>query len=125
MWLQHGYTRDMTKTQKPHTATCTRCHATLRSEASIARGMGAHCARLHRQEQAVKNAGFKPAMIAAAREIIADGAIAPIRGRRVFEVVSSNGIDRYLTAPEACNCPAGLKSRYACYHRAAATILAA
>jgi hypothetical protein len=105
--------------------TCRRCHAVLRSTKSLQRGIGDRCLRLERQEQAVKNAGFKPAMIAAAREIIADGAIAPIRGRRVFEVVSSNGIDRYLTAPEACNCPAGLKSRYACYHRAAATILAA
>lgn len=115
----------MTKTQKPPTATCTRCHATLRSTKSVARGMGAHCARLHRQEQAVKTAGFKPQAIEKAKTLIAEGGILPIRGRRVFQVVSSDGTGRYLTAPQTCNCPAGLKGRYGCYHRAAATMLAA
>lgn len=114
----------MTKTQKPQTATCTRCHATLRSEASIKRGMGAHCAREARREQAVQAAGFKPAAVEKARQLIADGAIVPVKGRRVFQVVSSNGTDRYLTAPQSCSCPAGLNGRQ-CYHRAAATLLAA
>lgn len=115
----------MTKTQKPQTATCTRCHATLRSAKSIARGMGAHCAKLTRQEQAIQTAGFKANAVDKARQLIADKAILPLRGRRVFQVVASNGIDRYLTSPQACNCAAGLKGRYACYHRAAAVILAA
>ncbi len=115
----------MTKTQKPRTATCTRCHAILRSAKSIARGMGAHCAKLTRQENAAQAAGFKAQAIAKARDLIADHAILPLRGRRVFAVVASNGTDRYLTSPQACNCPAGLKGRYGCYHRAAAVILAA
>ncbi len=114
----------MTKTQKPQTATCTRCHATLRSAKSIARGMGAHCAKLTRQENAAHAAGFKAQAIAKARDLIADHAILPLRGRRVFQVIGTKG-DRYLTSPQACNCPAGLKAKHACYHRAAAVILAA
>ncbi|MWA07409.1 hypothetical protein F8568_045215 [Actinomadura sp. LD22] len=107
------------------TATCKRCRATLRSAASVARGMGPTCARLDRQERAARAAGFKPSAIDKARQLIADRAIVPLRGRRVFAVVSSSGTDRCLTAPQTCNCPAGLKARHACYHRAAATMLAA
>lgn len=111
--------------QTPTTGTCTRCHATLRSAKSIARGMGAHCARLDRQEAAAKAAGFKPAAIAKAKELIADGGIIPVRGRRVFRAVSSDGTSSYLTAPQACGCKAGLKGKHLCFHRAAATLLAA
>lgn len=112
----------MTKTQT--TATCRRCHATLKSARSVNAGIGPVCAKRERQEAAVTAAGFKAQAIEKARQLIADHAIAPIRGN-VFQVVSSNGTDRYLTSPQACNCPAGLKGRHACYHRAAATILAA
>lgn len=113
----------MTKTQT--TATCRRCHATLRSTRSVTNGIGPVCARRERQERAVTAAGYKPAAVAKAQELIEQGGIVPIRGRRVFAVVASNGVDRYLTAPQACTCPAGVKGRHACYHRAAATILAA
>jgi len=115
----------MTKHQGTETATCKRCCATLRSAASVRRGMGPTCARLDRQERVAHAAGFKPAAVDKARQLIADGGIVPVRGRRVFAVVASNGVDRYLTAPQTCNCPAGLKARHACYHRAAATMLAA
>lgn len=114
----------MTKTA-PTTATCTRCHATLTSPRSVARRLGPTCARLARQEAAAIAAGFKPQAIEKARQLIADHGIVPVRGRRVFQVVASNGTDRYLTSPQACNCAAGLRGRYACYHRAAAAILAA
>ena len=107
------------------TATCTRCRATLRSAKSVARGMGAHCARLARQEAAVAAAGFKPATVEKARQLIADRAILPIRGRRVFEVVASDGTATYKTAPQACTCKAGLRGKHTCYHMAAATLLAA
>lgn len=113
----------MTKTQT--TATCRRCHATLKSAKSVANGIGPVCAKRERQEHAVHAAGYKAAAIEKARQLIADKAIVPIRGRRVFQVVASNGTDRYLTSPQACNCPAGIKGKYACYHRAAATLLAA
>lgn len=113
----------MTKTQTPKTATCRRCHATLRSTRSVANGIGPVCARRERQEAAVKD--VKPATVAKAMELIEQGGILPLRGKKVFQVVSSNGIDRYLTAPEVCNCPAGRKGYHVCYHRVAATILAA
>jgi hypothetical protein len=112
----------MTKTEAPR-ITCRRCHAIL--SASNTKGIGPVCARKERQENAAKTAGFKAAAIDKARQLIADKAILPLRGRRVFQVISSNGTDRYLTSPQACNCPAGLKGRFACYHRAAAVILAA
>lgn len=112
----------MTKTQT--TATCRRCHATLHSAKSVANGIGPVCAKRERQERAVEAAGFKPAAIDKARELIAEHAILPLRGRRIFQVIGSKG-DRYLTSPQSCNCPAGIKGKYACYHRAAATLLAA
>ena len=114
----------MTKTQKPHTTNCRRCHALLTSKKSVERQIGDRCLRLERQEQAVKNAGFKPSAVEKARQLIADGGIVRLRAN-VFQVVSSNGVDRYLTAPQSCNCPAGIKGHFACYHRAAATLLAA
>ncbi len=115
----------MTKTQKLQTATCRRCRATLTAKRSVQRGIGDRCLRLERQEQAAQAAGFKASAIEKARQLIADHGIVPVRGRRVFQVVASNGTDRYLTAPSTCNCPAGLKGRFACYHRAAAVMLAA
>jgi hypothetical protein len=106
------------------TATCRRCRATLRSAKSVAKGIGPVCARNEKREQAAQAAGFKQATIDKAKALIAERAIIRMRGR-FFQVISSNGIDRYLTAPTTCNCPAGLKGRHACYHRAAATMLAA
>jgi hypothetical protein len=53
------------------------------------------------------------------------GGIVPLKGRRVFQVVASNGTDRYLTARQACNCKAGLAGRHACYRRLAAELIAA
>jgi hypothetical protein len=114
----------MTKRTAP-TATCTRCKATLRAPRSVARGTGDRCARLNRQDQAAKTAGYKPAAIDKARQLIADRGIVPIRGRRVFQVVASNGTGRYLTAEQGCTCPAGIRGRAVCYHRVAAALLAA
>lgn len=108
-----------------NTATCRRCRATLRNPRTVAAGIGPVCARKERQEAAVEAAGFKAAAVAKALELIADGGITPLRGRRVFQVVSSTGAGRYLTAPQGCTCPAGLKGRHLCYHRAAAVMLAA
>lgn len=104
---------------------CRRCRALLTAPRSVARGIGAHCARLERQEQAALAAGFKPDAVEKARVLIADRGIVPIRGRRVFRAVSSDGQRTYLTAPQACNCAAGLKSKHVCFHRVAATLLAA
>lgn len=105
------------------TAKCLSCGRSLRAAKSLSLGRGPRCQA--KIEQAAKVAPFKPAQIAKAQELIADGGILPIRGRRVFRVVSSNGAATYLTAPQACNCTAGLKAVHTCYHRVAAAILAA
>lgn len=110
----------MTATQT--TAKCI-CGRTLRAAKSVARGYGPRC--FAKIQQAAKVAPFKPAQVAKAQELIADGGILPVRGRRVFRVVSSNGSATYLAAPQACNCAAGLKAKHTCYHRVAAAILAA
>ncbi|PRY35356.1 DUF6011 domain-containing protein [Umezawaea tangerina] len=111
------------------TATITRCidcGRVLRATKSIAAGRGPGCqAKIRKAIKAKAVAEFKPAQVAKATELIADGGIVAIRGRRVFRVVSTNGASTYLTAPQACNCAAGLRGQHTCYHRIAATILAA
>lgn len=101
---------------------CLRCGRTLRSAASIARSRGRTCERRERQEKAA--AGFKAATVAKARELIEQGGVVPLRGR-VCRTVSSDGERTYLTAPEACNCPAYLKARFVCFHRVAVILAAA
>ncbi|MCU1687754.1 MAG: hypothetical protein JWQ81_8493 [Amycolatopsis sp.] len=103
--------------------TCTRCGRTLTATASVARGYGRGCQAKIRAAALV--ADHKPAQVAKAMELVADGGIVSIRGRRVFAVVSTSGTGRYLTAPQACNCAAGRKGHTVCYHRVAAQLLAA
>lgn len=114
----------MTATQ---TATKCICGRTLRAAKSVKLGYGPRC--YAKIQKAAKVAPFKPAQVAKAQELIADGGIVAIRGRRVFRVVSTKGDATYLTAPQACTCAAGLKSERAdqrvCFHRIAASILAA
>ncbi|MFF4600143.1 DUF6011 domain-containing protein [Amycolatopsis sp. NPDC001319] len=107
------------------TAKCTRCGRTLRAAASVARGFGRHCQA--KVTAAAKTTGHKPAQVAKAVELIEVGGIVPLRTRhtRVFAVVASDGVGRYLTAPQACNCKAGLRGVSTCYHRIAAELLAA
>lgn len=107
------------------TATCRRCRATLMAPRSVARGVGRQCEREERREAIATAAGFKAATVEKARQLIADKGIVPIRGRRVFQVVSSDGTATYKTAPQACTCAAGIKGRHVCYHRVAAALLAA
>lgn len=105
---------------------CLRCGRKLTSAASMATGYGPTCkAKVRAAAQAQVIAAHKPTTIAKAKELIEQGAIVPLRGRRIFTVVASNGNDTYKTAPQACTCPAGLKGRFVCYHRVAAQIVAA
>ncbi|MEV8439130.1 DUF6011 domain-containing protein [Actinosynnema sp. NPDC051121] len=120
----------MTTTTAAHatTARCTRCGRTLRAAKSIAAGYGPGCkAKIAAAVKAEVVAQYKDATVAKAELLIADGGIVAVRTRRtpVFRVVASNGVDTYLTAPQACTCPAGLRGQHACYHRVAAAILAA
>lgn len=112
----------MNTTTQQQTGTCLTCRRPLRSAASIARGRGPVCARKARNSTADLT-DYKPAQVDAARELIDDAAIIPLRSQ-VFTVVSTDGAETYLTHPAACTCPAGIKSRR-CYHTAAARLLLA
>lgn len=68
-------------------------------------------------------AGFKPAQIADAAELIADGGIQNLRSV-VFLAVSTDGTEIHKTAPNACTCKAGIRG-IRCYHIAAARMLLA
>ncbi|GAA1281208.1 hypothetical protein GCM10009634_26680 [Saccharothrix xinjiangensis] len=112
------------------TTRCTKCGRVLRAAKSIADGYGRSCkAKVRAAAKAEAVAGFKPATVAKAELLIADNGIVPIRPGRagrppVFRVVSSRGDATYLTAPQACNCAAGLRGQHPCCHRVAAIILA-
>jgi hypothetical protein len=102
---------------------CIRCGRKLTSSASAARGYGRTCQAKMRQAEAAAT-GYSPAQVAAAHELIEDGAIVQIRPR-VCRSVSSDGTALYLTAITGqCNCPAGLRSTR-CYHALAAALLLA
>lgn len=116
----------MTTTEAPKTCKCLRCGRTLRSVASVAAGYGPTCGRKIRT--AAKASAHKTAQVAKALELIEVGGIVPLKAKRnrVYYVVASNGVDRYLTARQACNCPGGLRGKgTACYHRVAAELVAA
>lgn len=105
---------------------CLRCGRKLTSAKSVATGYGPTCTR--RVKAAAKAqviAAHKPTTVAKAQELIEQGAIVPLRGHRIFTVISSDGTATYKTAAQACTCPAGIKGRFVCYHRVAAQIVAA
>jgi len=124
MWTSVGFMRETSSAAAPApTAHCLRCGRTLRSARSIALGYGPTCAAKIRT--AAKTSSEKATQVAKAVELIEVGGLVPVKGSHVFRVVASNGVDHYLTAPEACTCAAGLRGRFACYHRLAAQLVAA
>jgi hypothetical protein len=107
------------------TANCLRCGRTLRAAQSVSRGYGRTCRSLVRKAaEALALVDFKAEQVTKAREVIEQGGVVPTSRRNVFQLASSKGDAVYLTAVQACNCPAGLKGRR-CYHRAAVAILTA
>jgi hypothetical protein len=102
------------------TVKCIRCGRTLRSEASMTRGMGPTCA----SKVAKATVDTKAATLTKARELIELAALVPVKGRHVFRVVSSKPDQTYLTAARNCTCPAGIRGRE-CYHTVAVRLLAA
>lgn len=104
---------------------CRRCGRKLRSAKSLATGYGPIC-RL-RIAIAIP-AGTTQAQLEKALTLIDDdGVIITNVGRRknaVFRTVASNGVDKYLTATNACSCPAGRAERL-CYHRVAVALVLA
>jgi hypothetical protein len=113
-----------TTTTTAKQANCLRCGRVLRSAKSIAAGYGPTCtAHIRKATKTEAVTAHKPAAIAKATELIEQGGILPLRGRRIFTVISSDGTGTYKTAPTGCTCPAGIKGKFTCYHRVAATIL--
>lgn len=103
---------------------CRHCHRPLRSARSIAAGAGPRCLRKIRDAAKTPTVlAHKATAIEKAVELIELGAITPIRGHRIFTVISSDGTRTYKTAAQGCTCPAGIKGRHVCYHRVAAQIL--
>lgn len=69
---------------------------------------------------------YKPQQIDKARELIEAGGIVPSTRRPGrYTAVSSDGSTTYLVAAEGCDCPAGQRGKYRCYHRAAVTLIEA
>lgn len=111
-------------TTTQQTATCLRCGRKLSAASSVKAGYGRHCAKKVREAaKAEVVAQYKPHQVAKAEELIEQGGIVAIRGRRVFQVVASDGASTYKTHRAACTCKAGIKAKHACYHRIAAHIL--
>lgn len=114
------------KATAPVIAHCLRCGRALRRPTTD--GYGPKCRTRIRKAAAAAKAAilapFKPAQAAKAVELIEQGGVIPLRGRRVFLSMSSDGLTAYRTAVTGqCNCPAGLKA-VRCYHVAAARIVA-
>ncbi len=118
-----------TESNATRTAKCIACgrtrHFRTAQAAAKAAPAGRICrmkARIAAMAQAVK--GVAEAQVDKARQLIADGGIVAIRPG-VFQAVSSKGDATYLTHPQTCNCPAGLRGRSLCYHSLAARIMVA
>lgn len=116
----------MSNTGDTKTTKCLRCHRVLRCEASKRAGYGKWCrARIRAAAIAGVVKGFKDAQVEKARELITDGGLVLLR-RGIFRSVSSDGERTYLTAATGqCNCAAGLRGRYRCFHGLAAMIVTA
>lgn len=111
----------MTTTAAP--TRCARCGRTLTNPASIAAGIGPTCRRRITARAATVVTHTSTAQLDKALDLIADAAITRV-STATFTVISSNGLDRYTTTPASCTCPAGRHHRD-CYHRLAATLIAA
>jgi hypothetical protein len=108
--------------------TCRRCGNHLYTSKSQAQEYGAKCLRLQRYEDmaiTLADSGISPDTIRKAQEDIADGAavLSERLGQLVCEVVSSEGLCKYIATPGHCTCKAGQFKKYVCRHRVDAMIL--
>jgi hypothetical protein len=112
------------------TSKCLRCgrtrHFRSATAATAAKPYGRICrAKIRAAAIAQVVKGFKDAQVEKARELISDGGLVPLR-RGIFRAVSSDGERTYLTASTGqCNCAAGLRGKYRCFHGLAAMIVTA
>lgn len=109
----------MSGTDTTEQARCLRCGRKLTATTGP---YGRTCARKVREAAiAEAKSGYSEAQQAKAAELIADGGIV-LMAPGLFEVVASNGTDRYATDGHSCTCHAGAEGRR-CYHLLAATVL--
>lgn len=113
----------MTTTAAPTSTRCARCGRTLTDPRSVAAGVGPTCRRRITARAATVITSIPTRQLDKALDLIAEAGIVRTN-RATFTVISSNGLDRYTTTPASCTCPAGLHHRD-CYHRVAATLIAA
>jgi hypothetical protein len=105
---------------------CLSCNRKLTAARSVAVRRGPTCVRKIAAAATTTPVldGYTDAQRDRVAELIADAGIVPTSRPGVFRTVSSRGDVIYLTHEATCNCPAGLNGR-ACYHTAAARLLAA
>jgi hypothetical protein len=113
-----------TETHQPHR--CLKCRRILKNASPD--GYGPTCRRyIKRAARSVEIARYKETQVAKAVELLEQGGLIPLRKtakNTVFLAVSSDGSTAYKTAGTGqCNCPAGLKAKYACKHGIAAHIV--
>lgn len=113
---------EMRDTPSHHSNFCRRCGRKLALK-MLDRRYGPHCWSRLRGPVAALQAARNPAASKAA-ELLLEGGLARLRGHggRVWRTVSADGSRIYLTAPEACNCAAGLYGKL-CHHRVAVIIM--
>ena len=115
-----------TSANTAHTPRCLRCGRALTAARSVTNNYGPTCRRRVRDAaRAQVAAQYKPHQVVKAEELIEQGALVPLRGRRVFLTVSTDGATTYRTHRAACTCPAGIKGAHPCKHRIAAHLVTA
>lgn len=102
---------------------CTACGRPLRSARALRRGYGWRCYAKVLRAARVLEASRNMAAAKAAQALL-DGAYVRHPHKAVWQVVSSDGSQVYLTHPNGCTCRAGLHDKL-CWHRAGAEVLAA
>lgn len=119
----------MTTSQSTDTATttCIRCGRTLRSEKSVADGMGRTCkARVRAAAEVVDLTQFRDARAAKNRavELIEQAGVIPASRAGLFLAVSSDGTNTYLvdTDEGSCTCKGYVNAGH-CFHLVAANLL--
>lgn len=115
----------MTTTQT--TAKCIRCGRTLRSEKSIADGMGRTCkAKVRHIADVIDLTAFRDArgVRAKAAELIEQGGIVPASRTGLYLAVSSDGTNTYLvdTVEGSCSCKGFVHAGH-CFHGVAAALI--
>jgi hypothetical protein len=110
------------KTTAQATTHCGRCHRLLSDPKAVARGYGRTC--WAKVQEAAKAAALTESttQVDKAVELIEDGGLVHLR-RGVYQTVSTDGQEIYLTAANTCTCLAGLRGR-TCYHQQAVRIVA-